>query len=232
MAKYIRPSLWSRIQSNASSGPAVCQLLKSRIVPNRIPERVEPQQRGCERIGRRFDDQSLNHRECPIVITENEVRAGDTTARSSPRRNRLWPAPSKRHLRFQQLRCCPSVIRRTQSVHCKHRCAGELKYNNPADYHWFRFTGITPEALKEELATGKGDGEMLAWIEQKALHKRTPWEIQQWSAYFNERGPDGDVETLEFFTKRVGDLSKTREDVRTWSDYLDLDDHVTFGGKA
>ncbi len=29
MAKYIRPSLWSRIQSNASSGPAVCQLLKS-----------------------------------------------------------------------------------------------------------------------------------------------------------------------------------------------------------
>ena len=40
------------------------------------------------------------------------------------------------------------------------------------------------------------------------------------------------VETLEFFTKRVGDLSKTREDVKAWFDYLDLDDHVTFGGKA
>ena len=48
--------------------------------------------------------------------------------------------------------------------------AGEFKYNNPADYHWFRFTGITPEALKEELATSKGDGEMLAWIEQNAPH--------------------------------------------------------------
>jgi hypothetical protein len=56
--------------------------------------------------------------------------------------------------------------------------AGEYKYNNPADYHWFRFTGITPEALKTELATG-GDGEMLAWIEQNAPQKRTPWEIQQ-----------------------------------------------------
>jgi hypothetical protein len=52
------------------------------------------------------------------------------------------------------------------------------------------------------------------------------------NAYHNERGPDGDVETLEFFTKRVGDISKIREDVKTSFDYLDLDDHVTFGGNA
>ena len=25
--------------------------------------------------------------------------------------------------------------------------AGEYIYNNPMDRHWFRFTGITPEAL-------------------------------------------------------------------------------------
>ena len=49
--------------------------------------------------------------------------------------------------------------------------AGEYKYNNPMDHHWFRFTGITAEALKAELATGKGDGEMLAWIEENAPHK-------------------------------------------------------------
>lgn len=110
--------------------------------------------------------------------------------------------------------------------------AGEYKYNNPMDRHWFRFTGINAEALKSELATGKGDGEMLVWIEENATSKRNPWEIQQWSAYFNERTPSGDVETLEFFAKRVGDLSKVREDVVTWADYLDLEDHVTFGGKA
>lgn len=109
--------------------------------------------------------------------------------------------------------------------------AGEYKYNNPIDHHWFRFTGITAEALKAELATGKGDGEILSWIEKSAPQKRMPWEIQQWSAYFSERGPDGDVETLEFFAKRVGEIIPTREDVRTWFDYLDLDDHVTFGGK-
>ncbi len=109
--------------------------------------------------------------------------------------------------------------------------AGEYKYNNPMDRHWFRFTGITPEALKAELAKGKGDGEILAWVQENAPNKREPWEIQQWSAYHNERSPDGDVETLEFFTGRVGALSKTREDVKTWFDYLDLDDHVTFGGQ-
>jgi hypothetical protein len=109
--------------------------------------------------------------------------------------------------------------------------AGEYKYNNPLDHHWFRFTGITADALKAELATGKGDGEMLAWIDRNAPHKRMPWEIQQWSAYQNERTPDGDLETLQFFAQRVGDLSPTREDVRTWYDYIDLDDHVSFGGK-
>jgi len=110
--------------------------------------------------------------------------------------------------------------------------AGEYKYNNPMDRHWFRFTGITPEALKAELAAGRGDGEILAWIDENAQPKRAPWEVQQWRADQNERGPDGDVETLELFTERVGGLSQTREDVKTWFDYLDLDDHVTFGGKA
>src|ERR1043166_9772446 len=85
--------------------------------------------------------------------------------------------------------------------------AGEYKYNNPMDHHWFRFTGITADALKAELATGKGDGEMLAWIDQNASQKRAPWEIQHWSAWLNERGPEGDVETREFFPNRAGLLT-------------------------
>ena len=109
---------------------------------------------------------------------------------------------------------------------------GEYRYDNPIDQHWFRFTGIDAAELKAELAAGKGDGEILTWIAENAPNKRQPWEIQQWSAYHNERGPDGDVETLEFFAGRIAPLSRDREDVRTWFDYLDLDDHVTFGGKA
>ncbi len=109
--------------------------------------------------------------------------------------------------------------------------AGEYKYNNPMDHHFFRFAGITAEGLRAELEKGKGDGEIVKWLEENTTTKRTPWEIQQWNTWLNDRGPDGDVETLELFAKRVGDISKTREDVKTWADYLDLDDHVTFGGK-
>ena len=47
-----------------------------------------------------------------------------------------------------------------------------------------------------------------------------------------ERGPGGDVETLEFFAKRIGEFNETREDVKTWFDLLDVDDHVTNGGKT
>ena len=86
--------------------------------------------------------------------------------------------------------------------------------------------------MKAELATGKGEGEMLTWIEQHGPNKRTPSQIQQWSTYYSERAPDSDAETLEFFTKRVGEFSKTRDDVKTGFDLLDLDDDVIFSGKA
>jgi hypothetical protein len=45
------------------------------------------------------------------------------------------------------------------------------------------------------------------------------------------RGPN-DVETREFFNGLLAKLSKTREDIATWADLLELDDHVSFGGKA
>jgi hypothetical protein len=110
--------------------------------------------------------------------------------------------------------------------------AGEYIYHGPMDRHWFRFTGIEPDALKAQLAAGKGDGEILAWIQETAPNKKEPWEIQQWSAYFNERGPDSDADTLGFFLEKLSELSKTREDIKTWFDRMDLDDHVSFGGIA
>ena len=109
---------------------------------------------------------------------------------------------------------------------------GEYNYNCPLDQRFVEFVGIDPAALREELAAGKGDGEILAWINQAAKVKRTPWEIEQWSDHMQRRGPESDAETLQFFGEAVGKISKTREDIKTWADLLDLDDHVTFGGKA
>lgn len=108
---------------------------------------------------------------------------------------------------------------------------GEYKYACPLDQHFFRFTGVDPERLKAEVAKGLGDGAVLAWIEAHAPAHRQPWEIIQWSDYQERRGPDSDPETLGYFVDGVRRLGGNREDLRTWADYLDLDDHVSFGGK-
>jgi hypothetical protein len=109
---------------------------------------------------------------------------------------------------------------------------GEYHFNCPLDQHFLNFAGIDAKKLLAELKTGKGDGEILDWVNANAKNKRAAWEIQQWSDFQDRRGPDSDAGTLEYFAGRVGALSKTREDVKGWFDYLDLDDHVTFGGKA
>lgn len=109
---------------------------------------------------------------------------------------------------------------------------GEFHYNCPLDQRILNYLGLDPAALREQLATGKGDGEILDWINVTATNKRTPWEIEQWSDFQQRRGPDSDAETLGYFAEAVGKCTKTREDIKTWSDLLDLDDHVTFGGKA
>ncbi|HEY3763464.1 MAG TPA: DUF5069 domain-containing protein [Verrucomicrobiae bacterium] len=100
------------------------------------------------------------------------------------------------------------------------------------DRHFFTFTGLDHESLKKELAKGLGDGEILAWVQANSKPQHQPWEIAAWSEYHAHRTPDSDNETLLYFAENVKKLSASREDVTTWFDYLDLDDHCLFGGKA
>jgi hypothetical protein len=108
---------------------------------------------------------------------------------------------------------------------------GEYHYDCSMDRHFLRFTGIDAEALKAEVATGKSDSEMLAWIEANATSPRSAWEIVQWSSYHETRGPDSDAETLLWYAEKVGEFSKTREDIKGFADLLDLDDYCSFGGQ-
>jgi hypothetical protein len=41
---------------------------------------------------------------------------------------------------------------------------GEYYYNCPIDQHILNYLGLDPTALREQLAAGKGDGEILEWI--------------------------------------------------------------------
>ena len=108
---------------------------------------------------------------------------------------------------------------------------GEYKFACPLDQGLFEFAGVDANGLKKQLALGKGDGEILDWIAKTSTKKRQPWEIAQWSALADQRGPT-DVESREYFTGLLTKLSKKRGDVVGWFDLLDLDDYVSFGGKA
>jgi Domain of unknown function (DUF5069) len=110
--------------------------------------------------------------------------------------------------------------------------AGEFRFGAQSmDRHFLNFTGIDEAAFKGEVATGKSDSEMLAWVQANAKPPREPWEIAQWSNYQIQRSSDSDAETLQFFAEYVAKFSTTREDIKTWFDLLDLDDYVTFGGQ-
>lgn len=108
---------------------------------------------------------------------------------------------------------------------------GEYNYNCPTDQQFFSFAGIDAEALKKELASGKSDGEILEWIQSHSLRKPFPAEIASWSAYQEKRVP-GNVESRDFFHGVHSKIAPQRGDIETWFDLLDLDDFVSFGGRA
>ena len=108
---------------------------------------------------------------------------------------------------------------------------GEYHYACPSDQRFLDFVGIDPEALKKQLASGVGDGEILDWIQKNAKTKRSDPEIAAWSAYCEQRVPS-DPESREFFHGIHAKVAPKREDIGTWFDLLDVDDYVSFGGKA
>lgn len=153
------------------------------------------------------------------MSTINEIRALDLTQRP----------PRSMRVRLGGYAILPRVLDKCRAVLVGKN--GEYKFNCPLDQHLFNFVGIDAEAFKAEAAKGAGDSEMLAWVQANAKVQRSPWEIQQWSAYHDNRGPDSDAETLAYFANAVAKLSTTREDIRAWADMLDLDDHVSYGGQ-
>ncbi len=109
---------------------------------------------------------------------------------------------------------------------------GDYEYGSTMDQYVCQFAGFDSDALLKELATGKSDGEILQWVRTNSRIPRAAWEIDAWSSYMENRGPDSDRETLEFFTDYLGKCSMTRDDIKTWFEAIELDDYVTFGGKA
>jgi len=106
---------------------------------------------------------------------------------------------------------------------------GEYTYNCGLDRRFFEFTGIDAAALLAEVQRGQSDAQVLEWI--GAHTQRQGFEVLAWSAWLEQRGP-GDAEGHERFATEMKRTGSTREDIRTFFDRLDLDDYLSFGGKA
>src|SRR5215813_3377874 len=91
---------------------------------------------------------------------------------------------------------------------------GEYKYACPLDERFFDFVGIDPAALKKQLASGKGDWEILEWIQSNAKHARTEPESAAWSDFAERRVP-ADPESRDYFNKLHEKSAPKREDIRT-----------------
>jgi len=108
---------------------------------------------------------------------------------------------------------------------------GDYHFACPLDREFLDYAGVDPEALKKELAAGKGDGEILEWIESNSKNKRSDGERVAWSAFQDLRPPTG-TESRAYFNELHQQTAPKRDDVYGWFDILDIDDYVTYGGKA
>ena len=99
---------------------------------------------------------------------------------------------------------------------------GEYNYACPMDHRFLDFVGVKPDALKKQLAAGKGDTEILQWIQKNAKRKLTEPEIHAWSAYAEQRAP-ADTESREFFhgcTRRSRPSARTSPPGSTCSTWM------------
>ena len=108
---------------------------------------------------------------------------------------------------------------------------GEYHYNCPLDQQFTEFAGIDAEALQQQLATGKGDGEILEWITANARFPRTASEIEAWSAYQDKRAP-ANPEGRAYLNELHSAVAPKRTDIASWFDILDVDDYASYGGKV
>ena len=110
---------------------------------------------------------------------------------------------------------------------------GEYNYGCPLDANVLDFLGVEANALKAQIDNGLGDGEIFAWLMANAKKPRSAQEIAAFSAFHEQRAPSapGGRERLTHYQSSTPAGAK-REDITSWFDVLDLDDHQSFGGKV
>ena len=99
------------------------------------------------------------------------------------------------------------------------------------DQRFWSFTGVKAAAFLKQVKAGKSDSELLAYVMANLKPQRSASEIKAWSHWFEQLTPTP-PDTRAFFNDVHRKNAPQREDIETWFDWLELDDYVTYGGKA
>ncbi len=99
---------------------------------------------------------------------------------------------------------------------------GEYNFNCPLDQRFFTFTSIDADAFKEQVAQGKSDQDMLAWVKQHST-ERTPEELLSWAYEARWTGP-ADAETKAYFENLRRQIAPNRPYIQSWFQLLDAEE--------
>ena len=139
--------------------------------------------------------------------------------------------PRSPRVRLGGLVILPRMIDKARAT--KARKNGEYTYGCSLDRNVLDFLGIEADSLKAQIDNGLGDGEILAWMMANAKKPRQAYEIAAFSTFHEQRAPSapgGRAKVSEYQSSTPAGAK--REDIITWFDVLDLDDHQSFGGKV
>jgi hypothetical protein len=103
---------------------------------------------------------------------------------------------------------------------------GEYHYACPLDQMLFEFKGVKADEVKNLLASGATDEQVLTWFDSHGTTRKAE-EIRKWSSEVEGYRPYDDPEKREWFSSECAKLGLKPES-STLVDYLETDDAASF----
>jgi hypothetical protein len=107
---------------------------------------------------------------------------------------------------------------------------GDYEYGCLLDQRFLTFVALEPEALKAQLAAGKGDAEVLQWILEHSGRELSPAAIEAWSAQAEQQVPS-EAEWRQGLSEQRHRQALEGAERLTWFEPLELNDRLSFGGQ-
>ena len=99
---------------------------------------------------------------------------------------------------------------------------GEYNFNCPLDRQFFDFAEVDAEQFKAQVAAGKTDEELLAWVQTNSC-KRSEDAVKAWSYRMRWRRPEGE-DTIAFFEALRLQAAPDNYRIETWFQLLDAEE--------